>query len=86
MCRLRYVTLCLHLMCVCVRVSSCTGCVPTRVVLAGLCLLGFVNLYMVRLNLSVSLVAMVHRNTSLNNHSAPCVDTHTKAPLSALMG
>ncbi|KAK8381082.1 hypothetical protein O3P69_008167 [Scylla paramamosain] len=49
------------------------GCVPARLVLALMCLLGFINLYMVRVNLSVIIVAMVRRNTSLEGHRAPCL-------------
>ncbi|KAG0727628.1 Sialin [Chionoecetes opilio] len=53
--------------------SRTMGRVPARLVLAGMSMLGFINLYMVRLNLSVILVTMVRRNVSLEANTAPCL-------------
>ncbi|XP_053640971.2 sialin-like isoform X2 [Cherax quadricarinatus] len=54
--------------------SSIFGCVPTRVVLAGLVFLASVNIYMLRVNLSVAIVAMVHRNyTARATSSTECL-------------
>ncbi|KAK7072051.1 hypothetical protein SK128_002758 [Halocaridina rubra] len=41
-----------------------TGCLPTRIVVAIMTFLGCINLYMVRVNLSVNIVAMVRQNAS----------------------
>ncbi|XP_064108394.1 sialin-like isoform X1 [Macrobrachium nipponense] len=49
------------------------GWLPARIALALMAWLGFINLYMTRINLSVILVAMVKRNTS-SGHLAPCLE------------
>lgn len=45
---------------------------PARLALAAMAWLGFINLYMVRINLSVIIVAMVSRNATVNRR-APCL-------------
>ncbi|XP_063597898.1 sialin-like [Penaeus indicus] len=45
---------------------------PARMALAAMAWLGFINLYMVRINLSVIIVAMVRRNTTVERR-APCL-------------
>ncbi|XP_047501430.1 sialin-like isoform X2 [Penaeus chinensis] len=45
---------------------------PTRMALAAMAWLGFINLYMVRINLSVIIVAMVRRNSTVDRR-APCL-------------
>lgn len=45
---------------------------PARLTLAAMAWLGFINLYMVRINLSVIIVAMVRRNTTVDRR-APCL-------------
>nr|XP_027229922.1 sialin-like [Penaeus vannamei] len=45
---------------------------PARLALAAMAWLGFINLYMVRINLSVIIVAMVRRNATVSRR-APCL-------------
>ncbi|XP_069937945.1 sialin-like, partial [Cherax quadricarinatus] len=49
--------------------SRAMGWLPARVALATLAWLGFINLHMARVNLSVIIVAMVKRNTSHTVHA-----------------
>ncbi|XP_066967806.1 sialin-like isoform X2 [Macrobrachium rosenbergii] len=53
-------------------VNAC-GCIPSRVVLASLAFLGFVNLFMVRVNLSVAIVAMVQPPNVTEDVQAQCL-------------
>ncbi|XP_042223068.1 sialin-like [Homarus americanus] len=57
------------------RLNECmvatTGWLPARMALAVISWFGFINLYMVRINLSVIIVAMVRRNSS--TFTAPCL-------------
>ncbi|XP_047501168.1 sialin-like [Penaeus chinensis] len=52
---------------------SAFGWVPARVALGMLTFFGFVNQFMVRVNLSVAIVAMVHQNKTVEEVQAQCV-------------
>ncbi|XP_070000472.1 sialin [Penaeus vannamei] len=52
---------------------SAFGWVPARVTLGVLTFFGFVNQFMVRVNLSVAIVAMVHQNKTVEEVQAQCI-------------
>nr|XP_027212357.1 sialin-like [Penaeus vannamei] len=51
---------------------------PARLALAAMAWLGFINLYMVRINLSVIIVAMVSRNACQQESSLPLLFNNTQ--------
>lgn len=50
------------------RVLCCCSCLPKRYLVAIMSFLGFVNVYALRVNLSVALVAMVSNTTKVDQH------------------
>ena len=43
-------------------------CIPTRYVIVGITFLGFVNVYALRINLSMAIVAMVNKSADSSSH------------------
>lgn len=71
------VSMCSPLLCICTMWTP-PAWMPARISLALLVLMGMMNTVMVRVNLSVGIVAMVRRNlTSVTSVKAHCVTTTT---------
>ena len=49
---------------------DCLPCIPARYTLAFVSCLGFVNVYALRVNLSVAIVQMVNSTATLRNNTA----------------
>ncbi|CAL4234030.1 unnamed protein product, partial [Meganyctiphanes norvegica] len=60
-----------------IEINKIMGMIPARWALALMCCLGSMNIYMVRINLNVAVVAMVKSNTTAQDVQAECLANDT---------